>query len=63
MALSGHSNRTAVCPLLDQSGQSLILARDGLSAFNPKRTFKIPAQRTSEIIRVARGIAGELWPN
>ena len=26
------------CPLLDQSGQRRILARDGLSAFDPKRS-------------------------
>jgi ligand-binding sensor domain-containing protein len=38
MALSGQSNRLCVCPLLDQSGQIWILARDGLSAFDPKRT-------------------------
>src|SRR5450759_5147744 len=35
MALSGHSSRTSVCPLLDQSGQRWILARDGLSAYDP----------------------------
>src|ERR1035437_10624622 len=34
MALSGQSNRLCVCPLLDQSGQRSILARDGLSAFD-----------------------------
>jgi hypothetical protein len=32
MALSGQSSRTRICPLLDQSGQSWILAGDGLSA-------------------------------
>jgi hypothetical protein len=38
---SGHSNRTRVCPLLDQSGQRWILARDGLSAFDPTATFAL----------------------
>src|SRR5450755_1423175 len=38
MALSGQSDRTRVCPLLDQSGQRSILARGGLSANDPKRT-------------------------
>ena len=33
------SSRTRVCPLSDNSGQSRILARDGLSAFDQKRTF------------------------
>jgi hypothetical protein len=37
--LSGQSNRTRVCPLLDQSGQWWILARDGLTANDPKRTL------------------------
>src|ERR1035441_1375668 len=32
LALSGQSNHARVCPLLDQSRQSWILARDGLSA-------------------------------
>jgi hypothetical protein len=35
MALNGQSSRTHVCPLLDQSGQRWILARDGLSACDP----------------------------
>ena len=39
LALNGQSNRTRVCPLLDQSRQRWILARNGLSAFDPKRTF------------------------
>jgi hypothetical protein len=38
LALSGQSDRTRFCPLLDQSGQRWILARDGLSAYDPKRT-------------------------
>ncbi len=29
LALNGHSNRAHVCPLLDQSGQTWILAYDG----------------------------------
>ena len=32
-------NRTRVCPLLDQSGQRWILAPEGLSAYDPKRTW------------------------
>jgi hypothetical protein len=35
MALSGQSSCARVCPLLDQSGQRWILARDGLSAYDP----------------------------
>ena len=31
LALSGQSDRTRLCPLLDQSGQRWISARDGLS--------------------------------
>jgi hypothetical protein len=41
MALSGQSNCTRLCPLLDQSGQKLILASDGLSAFDPKQTLAV----------------------
>ena len=41
LALSGHPNRTHVCPLLDQSGQRWILARDGLSAFDPTATLAV----------------------
>jgi hypothetical protein len=37
-ALSGQSNRTRVCPLLDQSGQKWILACNGLSANDPTAT-------------------------
>jgi hypothetical protein len=33
------SLRRKICPLSDNSGQNPILARDGLSAFDPKRTF------------------------
>jgi hypothetical protein len=36
---SGYGNCGAKRLLLDQSGQSWILARDGLSAFDPKRTL------------------------
>src|ERR1700690_4442622 len=38
MALSGQSDRTRVCPLLDQSGQRWILARDSLSANDQSET-------------------------
>jgi hypothetical protein len=33
------SEAARVCLLLDNSGQSRVLARDGLSANDPKRTF------------------------
>ena len=39
MAQSGQSDRGRVCPLLDKSRQTRVLAGDGLSAFDPKRTF------------------------
>jgi hypothetical protein len=39
LALNGQSTRTCICLLLDQSGQRRNLARDGLSAYDPKRTF------------------------
>jgi hypothetical protein len=32
LALSGQSDRTRVCPLLDQSGQSRFFRQNGLSA-------------------------------
>ena len=38
LAQSGQSDRTRVCPLLDQSGQRWILACNGLPANDPKRT-------------------------
>src|ERR1039458_5240602 len=41
LALSGQSDRTRVCPLLDKSGQSWIFARDGLSAYDPQATFGV----------------------
>jgi hypothetical protein len=41
LALSGQSNRTRVCPLLDNSGQRWILARDGLSADDPSATLAV----------------------
>jgi hypothetical protein len=34
MAQSGQLDRTRVCPLLDNSGQSRILVKDRLSAFD-----------------------------
>jgi hypothetical protein len=39
LALSGHFDRIRLCPLLDQSRQKWILACDGLSANDPKRTL------------------------
>jgi hypothetical protein len=41
LALNGHSNRAHVCPLLDQSGQTWILARDRLSAYDPTATLAV----------------------
>jgi hypothetical protein len=41
MALSVISLRCKICPLLDQSGQRWISARDGLSAFDPTATFTV----------------------
>jgi hypothetical protein len=41
LAQSGQSNRAHVCPLLDQSGQSWILGRDGLSAYDPTATLAV----------------------
>ena len=41
LALNGQPNRTGVCPLLDQSGQKRILARDDLSAFDPTATLAV----------------------
>jgi putative ABC transport system substrate-binding protein len=41
LAQSGQSSRARACPLLDQSGQRLILARDGLSAFDPSATSAV----------------------
>jgi len=50
MALSGQPNRTRVCPLLDQSGQLLILARDGLSAYDPKQTLAVHCGNGSDVV-------------
>jgi len=41
LALNGQTNRARVCPLSDKSGQRSIFARDGLSAYDPKRTFAV----------------------
>src|SRR5664279_963489 len=41
LAQSGRANRTRECQLLDQSGQMWILARDGLSANDPKRALAV----------------------
>ena len=59
MALSGQSCRTRVCPLLDQSRQSWILARDGLSANGPQRTLgdgASPSFSTLNATKKARSI-------
>src|ERR1039457_1283386 len=42
LALSGQSDRTRVCPLLDNSGQKWVSARDGLPANDPYRPFALP---------------------
>jgi len=44
LSLNGQFDRARVCPLSDYSGQSRILARDGLSAFDPKRTLGLSTQ-------------------
>jgi hypothetical protein len=41
MALSVISLRRKICPLSDNSGQNPILARDGLSAFDPSATLAV----------------------
>ena len=41
LALNGQFNRARVCPLSDNSGQKLILARDGLSANDPTETLAV----------------------
>ena len=46
LALSGQSNRTRVCPLLDNSGHSRILARDALG-LKVSESF---LQRADEVI-------------
>jgi hypothetical protein len=38
LAQSGQSSCARVCPLLENSGQRWILARDGLSVNDPKQT-------------------------
>jgi hypothetical protein len=50
-----NSNRTGVCPLLDNSGQSGILPQDGLSADEPKRTF-------TQTACVASGVLLDIHP-
>src|SRR6202166_4270745 len=42
MALSGQSSCARVCPLLDNSGQTWILAQAGLSANDPTATCTAP---------------------
>ena len=53
LALSGQFSRTRVCPLLDNSGQKWILARDGLSAIDPKRTSAFAASLWEVLTRPA----------
>ena len=38
--LADNRGTATICPLLDQSGQRWILARDGLTADDPKRTLR-----------------------
>jgi hypothetical protein len=52
MALSGQSNHARVCPLSDQSRQSWILARDGLSAFDPKQTFARGGKKKPRLLKI-----------
>jgi hypothetical protein len=40
MALNGQASFAGFCPLSDHNGQTWILARDGLSAYDPKRTCR-----------------------
>jgi hypothetical protein len=51
LALSGQSDRARVCPLLNQSGQSRVLARCGLSAFDPKRTCRHLCRGATVVIK------------
>jgi hypothetical protein len=39
--ISRHRGGSPTCPLSDKSGQSWILARDGLSAFDPTATLAV----------------------
>ena len=41
LALSVIRRDTSFCPLLDNNGQSQILGRDSLSAYDPERTWRI----------------------
>jgi hypothetical protein len=41
LALNGQTARARFCPLLGNSGQQWILARDGLSAYDPKQTLAV----------------------
>jgi hypothetical protein len=50
LTLSGQSSSARFCPLLDQSGQRLISARDGLSANDPKRKSRLMAHGGTEVL-------------
>jgi hypothetical protein len=51
MALIGQSKHTRECPLSDNSGQRWILARDGLSAYDPTATFA--TQKEVSLLKMA----------
>jgi hypothetical protein len=50
LALSGQSSCAHVCPLLDQNGQKWVLARAGLSAYDPQWTMSV---RRSSLVNAA----------
>jgi len=61
-AKSGQSNRVRVCPLLDNSGQRSILARDGLSANDPQQT-SVASNGYLPLVAQARARAATLQIN
>jgi hypothetical protein len=50
MALSGQFSFAGFCPLSDHSGQRLIFARDGLSAYDPERTSAVRAMERNPLL-------------
>ena len=67
LAQSGQPNRTCVCPLSDHSGQRWILACDGLSAYDPKRTRSVrrsthlaPVKAESAVVHAVANIIQRL---